>query len=109
MLKKLFRKIFNKKIEPKCKHCRLFNKEDGICEVVILFEGERHNLDVEPDDDCVFEKEYEAINEEGKVEKFKLNVDQAKFWVEDKKGKKTNKDGSVKIEYSEGFFGEKDI
>jgi hypothetical protein len=28
-----------------------------------------------------------------------------KFWVEDKEGKKTSGEGTVKIEYPEGFFG----
>lgn len=93
----------NKKIEPKCKNCRLYDSARSICRVVVLHEGERINLPVDAEDQCFFEQTYfdpvtrqfETFNE----------VQEVKFWVEDKNGKKTDKDGTVKIEYPEGFFG----
>jgi len=102
-----------KRTEPKCKNCMLFNKADSTCKVVILHEGERHHLPVEPNDDCFFENEFTAINEEGEKESFKVGVEQVRWWVEDPKTgqptKKENEKGIVKIEYPEGFFGkEKD-
>lgn len=96
-----------KPLEPKCKNCRLFDSKSNRCAVVILYEGERYNLPVEAEDDCFFENEFVAINEQGEKEIFKPEVQQARFWVEDQKtGNPTQGDGIVKIEYPEGFFNE---
>lgn len=72
-----------------------------------MYEGEKYNLPVDEDDDCFFENQFTAINEDGQVESFKTEVQQARFWVEDEKtGKPTTGQGVVKIEYSDGFFGD---
>lgn len=97
----------NKSIEPICKNCRLFDGHQSICKVVILHEGQKINLPVEANDPCFFEQTYfdpilqreETLNE----------VKQVRFWVEGKDGKKTDKNGVVKMEYPEGFFGELSI
>lgn len=97
-----------KEIKPLCKNCRLFDSKENICRVVVLNEGERINIPVEKNDSCFFENEFLAMNEEGKEESFKPEVQQVKWWVEDKKGKKTKGNGTVKIEYPDGFFGDID-
>ena len=97
-----------KKIEPKCKNCRLFNETNKTCQVVILNEGQRIHLPVDADDNCFFENEFIAIGPKGK-ESFKAEVQQVKFWVEDPKtGEKTNGNGVVKIEYNPTFFDPED-
>ena len=94
----------SKKIEPKCKNCRLFNEKEKRCSVVILHEGERFNLPVDKEDKCFFENEFVAINPEGQKETFKAEVQQIKCWVEDPKtGEKTSGEGTVKIEYPESL------
>lgn len=94
-----------KEIEPKCKNCRLFNPKENRCEVVILHEGERLRIPVEAEDDCFFENKFTAIDNNNEEDVFKVEVQQVKFWVEDKEsGKPTKGDGVVKIEYPEGFF-----
>lgn len=110
---RLFKK--KKELEHICKNCRLFDSKNKLCSVVVLCEGERFNLPVEPHDTCFFENEFVAVKEElvneqivKTTDKFTLaeDIKEVKFWVEDPKtGKKTNKDGIVKIEYPEGFFG----
>ena len=105
-IKEIFSK--EKKIKPLCKNCRLFDSKEKVCRVIILHEGEKINLTVEKDDSCFFENEFLAMNEEGHKESFKPEVQQVKWWVEDKKGKKTKGNGTVKIEYPEGFFGNED-
>jgi hypothetical protein len=96
-----------KPLERKCKNCRLYDSGKGHCSVIVLNEGQRFNLPVYPDDECFFEGEFSAINEEGAVETFKPDIQQVKLWVEDKKtGKKTDGNGIVKIEYPQGFFGD---
>ena len=93
--------------EPKCKNCRLFDPKSNRCAVVILYGGEKYNLPVEAEDDCFFENEFVAINDEGQEDVFKAEVQQARFWVEDPEtGEPTRGDGLVKIEYPEGFFNE---
>lgn len=88
----------NRKIEPICKNCRLFNPDKNICRVIILHEGEKINLPVEENDLCFFENEFISIDN-GTEEKFKLDVQEIKMWVEDPKtGEKTDQ-GIVKIEY----------
>jgi len=43
-----------------------------------------------------------------KRENFTDDIKEVKFWVENEQGEKTAGDGIVKMEYPEGFFGEKD-
>lgn len=93
-----------KKKEPYCKNCLLYNGVDGLCSVVVLYNGERMNLPVSAEDKCFFEEEFIAIDGD-KVDKFKPEVQQVKWWCEDDSGKKSKK-GKVKIEYPTGFFGE---
>jgi hypothetical protein len=104
-LKNLFKKK-KKKPEPFCRDCLLFDPKAKMCAVVILYNGEKMRLPVEADDPCFFENEFVAINDKGEQESFKAEVSQVKMWVEDKHGKKTDKDGTVKIEYPKGFFGD---
>jgi hypothetical protein len=110
MKKKIIKitEIFSKKkeIKPICGNCRLFDSKENVCKVIVLHEGEKINVPVEKSDNCFFENEFLAINEEGQKESFKPEVQQVKFWVEDEKGEKTKGDGTVKIEYPDGFFGD---
>lgn len=94
----------NKKIDPICKNCRLFDPKNKICRVVILHEGERINIPVDAEDPCFFEQQYFDPTTKA-MEDFN-EIKQVRFWVEDEKGQKTNKNGTVKMEYPEGFFGE---
>ncbi len=93
------------KIESKCKNCKLFDPKNSRCNVIVLHEGEKYNLPVDPNDECFFENEFIATD----TEKFKMSneIKEVKFWVEDPKtGEKIDGDGVVKIEYpSTGFFG----
>lgn len=98
-----------KKIEAKCKNCRLFNPKAKRCMVVVLHEGEQYNIPVEEEDDCFFNNEFVAIDDNGCEDKFKPEVEQVRFWVEDPDtGEPTKGEGLVKIEYPEGFFGKDD-
>lgn len=39
------------------------------------------------------------------MEDMGIEIQQVRWWVEDEKGEKTDREGKVKIEYPEGFFG----
>ena len=94
-----------KKIQKKCGNCLAYNRELGQCMVTVLHNGEKMNLPTEPEDDCFFEQEFEFVNENGKVEKFKVDIEQVRMWVEDPAtGKPTDKNGVVRIEYPKNFF-----
>jgi len=94
-----------KKIEPICKNCLAYDKYRGQCKVVIMHDGERFNLPMEPEDRCFFLEETSYTNESGGEEKFTVDVEQVAFWCEDPTtGERADK-GIVKIEYPEGFFG----
>lgn len=95
-----------KKIDRICKNCRLYDPANSECKVVILHEGSRINLPVEAKDRCFFEQEF-FDPEVGDFVDFN-EIKEVKFWVEDDKGQKANQ-GTVKIEYPEGFFGDKTI
>lgn len=97
------RETKKKQIERICKNCKLFNR--GFCSVVILHEGERVKIPVDPKDSCFFEGEYFDPTTKAK-ENFAADIQQVRFWVEDKDGEKTDGDGTVKIEFPEGFFGD---
>jgi len=103
-------------IEKICNNCRLFNRDEGECRVVVLHQGERYNLPVTPGDACFFDTEFVAIKEElvndeivTKKETFNPadEIKSARFWVEDPMTGKptTKKKGTVKIEYDKDFFG----
>lgn len=94
-----------KNIQRICKNCKLFNPEKQECSVVILHEGSRLKLPVDPNDSCFFEDQYFDPITQTK-EKFSGDVKEVKFWVENQDGSKIKGDGIVKIEYPEGFFGE---
>lgn len=94
-----------KEIERICGNCKLFNGKAGECAVVILHEGERHKIPVDHMDSCFFEGEYFDPTTKA-MDNFAGNIQEVKWWVEDEKGKKTKGDGTVKIEYPEGFFGD---
>lgn len=82
-----------KKIEPKCKNCLLYKKEKKECGVSVIIEGEIMHLPVSPEDNC-------------HMDELGIEVNQVRWWVENKNtGEQTEKDGIVKIEYPEGFFG----
>lgn len=93
------------KKEPKCKNCLLFDKKGKRCKVAILYNGEKFNLPVEPEDTCFFENEFTAIDESGNKEIFKPEIEQIKFWAENEKGE-TSQDGhgKIKVEYPESLF-----
>lgn len=85
-----------KRVERICGNCKLYNAQRGVCSIVVLFNGERHHVPVDPDDSCFYEEGQGFIED----------VKEVKFWVENEKGEKTDGNGVVKIEYPEGFFGE---
>lgn len=93
-----------KQIERICKNCKLFNPQKLECSVVVLNEGKRYRLPVDPGDSCFFEEEYFDPTTKA-MEAFGEDVKEVKFWVENEKGEKTSGNGTVKMEYPEGFFG----
>jgi hypothetical protein len=80
----------------------LFDPVKSECKVVILLEGKRVNIPVDPKDNCFFEQKYfdPITNQEEDFNEIK----EVKFWAEDEQGNKTDK-GIVKMEYPEEFFG----
>lgn len=100
--------MFKKKsIERKCKNCKLYNSSEEHCQIVVLFEGKRTHVPMDPDDDCIYEEEYFDPTTKA-MENFTEDVKEVKFWVENENGEKINGDGTVKMEYPEGFFGDYD-
>lgn len=97
MFKKIIKKIRNWffPIKPICKYCRLFNPKDSCCAVVVLHEGEKVNIPVEPNDACFFQQEF--TTKDG--EKFTPSIQEIKMWVENEEGEKIDGNGIVKIEY----------
>lgn len=76
-----------------CGNCLLYRREKGDCGVAVLMEGKTLHMPVQPNDRC-------------HMEEMGIEIQQVRWWVEDKDtGEKTEKDGTVKIEYPEGFFG----
>jgi hypothetical protein len=79
--------------EPRCGNCLLFDKTNETCNVAILIEGERYHMPVNPEDKC-------------HMDELGIPVNQVRWWVEDPStGEKTDKNGVVKIEYPDDFFG----
>lgn len=81
--------------EPKCGNCLLYRKSSGTCGVAVLMDGKKYHMPVDPEDNC-------------HMDELGIAVQQVRWWVEDPEtGEKTDKNGIVKIEYPEGFFGDK--
>ena len=101
-------------IEPICGNCMLYDSAERRCKVTILHEGERFELETDPEQHCLYDQKYityQKNHRTGKREKkvFKPEVQETRFWVEDAKTHEPTKgDGIVKIQYSEGFFGNED-
>jgi hypothetical protein len=105
----------NKEIERICGNCKLFNPNRNECSVVVLIEGHRYKLPVDPEDKCFYEQEYFDPTMKAKQD-FADDIKEVKFWVENEKGEKVTgrkwwqfwrkKENSiVKFEYPEDFFG----
>ena len=83
----------NKKVEPKCKNCLLFNRAKGECKVAILINGKEYHMPVQAEDRC-------------HMDELGIPVEQVRWFVTDPKtGKPTKGNGVVQIEYPEVFFG----
>lgn len=77
--------------DPTCGNCLLFNRESETCNVAILMEGQKLHLPVSAGDKC-------------HMDELGIEVNQIRWWVEDPvTGKKTDKNGIVKIEYPENL------
>lgn len=94
-------------IERICGNCKLYNPQENNCRVVILHAGERLHLPVDAQDTCFYEEGYFDANTKA-IENFAEDLREVKFWVENERGEKTVGDGTVKIEYPEGFCGKED-
>lgn len=79
-----------------CNNCLLFNRDKSTCKVAVLIDGNEYHLPVDPGDSC----HLEALD---------IEIKQVRWWVEDEKGNPTNGNGTVKIEYPNGFFGPEDM
>lgn len=101
--------------QHKCKECRLYSPKNKLCAVIIPLTQEmqkelgvqedRLQLKPNPNDTCFYEQEFRALDKDNmKVERFKLDVQQIKMWVEENGAK--GKDGKVFIEYPENFLPE---
>lgn len=102
--------MFKKKVKEICGNCKLFDPKPGgrsVCRVVVLHEGNPIRVPVDYEDTCFFDQKF-FDPKEGEISLLD-DVKQARFWVEDEKGQKTDKNGTVKIEYPEGFFGDTKI
>ena len=97
----------NKKrhIKRICKNCKLYDPASETCSVVVLHEGQRVRLPVLAEDPCFFEGVYFDPTKDA-CDDFAGEIKEVKWWVEDGQGKKTDGDGTVKMEYPEGFLGD---
>jgi len=84
-----------KEIKKICNNCLLYNRENSTCKVAILHEGKQYHMPVETGDSC-------------HIEQLGIEINQVRWWVEDENGKPTDKNGTVKIEYPQGFFGKEE-
>jgi hypothetical protein len=86
--------MFKKKpVEKVCGNCLLYNHEKKECKVAVLVEGQEYHLPVFHRDKC-------------HLEQLNIPVQQVRWWVEDENGNQTEGNGTVKVEYPTGFFGE---
>lgn len=90
-----------KNIKKICDNCQLYDPEKGECSVVVLHEGEKIFIPVDPKDTCFFENEFIEKDGYKPIE----DVKQVKIWVEDEKTGEKAEEGIVKIEYPPDFFG----
>lgn len=100
-MKFVHRLFAKKKKKQVCGNCTLYNKEKGTCRIVVLNEGQKMYVPVDPQDKCFFGDKFTATNSEGEQEEILPadEVKQIRMWAEDPKtGKPANK-GIVKIEY----------
>jgi hypothetical protein len=89
-------KVLPKKIEPKCKNCLLADREKGQCKVAILVNGKEYHMPIFPEDLC-------------HMDQLGIPVEQVRWFVTDPKtGKPTSGNGTVQIEYPQGFFGKEE-
>lgn len=84
-----------KQVEPICGNCLCYDNARGSCKVAILIDNVEHHLPVGPTDKC-------------HMDELGITVEQVRWWVEDEAGEPTAGNGTVKIEYPEGFFGRPD-
>lgn len=109
-----------KQIERICNNCKLYDAKNRECSVVVLYEGERHKIPMDPEDKCFYETGYfDPVSKT--TEDFSADIQEVKFWLENEKGEKVSRrkwwqfwrkpeKTVVKIEYPKGFFGkEKEI
>lgn len=82
-----------KPVEEICGNCLLYNPNKGECKVAVLLEGKEYHMPVLPRDKC-------------HMEELGIEIQQVRWFVEDEKGEPTAGNGTVKIEYPEGFFKE---
>jgi len=80
-----------KPVEEICGNCLLYSPHKKECKVAVLVEGKEYHMPVFPRDKC-------------HMEELGIEVKQVRWWVEDKEGKPTAGNGTVKIEYPAGFF-----
>jgi hypothetical protein len=73
-----------KKIKHICGNCRLYDGEN--CKVSCMVDGEVYHMPVFPDDKC-------------HMEELGIEVKEIRWWTEDKNGKKTNENGTIKMQY----------
>jgi hypothetical protein len=89
--------------KPTCKRCGLFDPKSKLCGVVILHEGEKTRLPVDPQDECFFEGQFVALDDKQETN-FKPEIQQVRWWVEGTDGQPTKGNGTVKFEAPEEFF-----
>lgn len=66
--------MFHKKeVNPKCKNCLLYNKNEGICMVTVIQNGQYYHLPVKPNDECHWVKNG-------------IDVKQIRLWSDGKNG-----------------------
>lgn len=83
-----------KQVKKTCGNCLLYNNSKKECKIAILIEGIEYHMPVCETDSC-------------HMDDLNIPVQQVRWWVEDENGEPTAGDGTVKIEYPEGFFGNK--
>lgn len=85
-------------MERICQNCKLFDPHESTCSVRIIYGTEVvRNVPVEGNSSCLWE-------ELGLSD----HIKEVRFWVEDEAGNSTSGNGTVKIEYPDGFFGQGD-
>lgn len=95
--------VKKKQIKRICDNCKLFNPAKSECAIIVLHEGQRLHLPVVAEDPCFFEESYFDPNSKA-MEDFAGEIKEVKFWVENEQGEKIDGNGTVKMEYPEGFI-----